>query len=264
VITGRVVAADGSPASGGAIERDVSTAMRFGPAGRVDADGTFRFSTLDRNDVTIRAWPWMSPPSRDKTFSCGNGTRFDHVQLDVPAREPALTGTIVDADNTVVPLVHLDIKALDGTPNNQQERADAGGTWRVFDMPNGRYEITASMPGHGIVVADIESPHRDIKLQFSGTGRIAGTVTNISEGAFAVTFTSCSDAFDSTNHPLAVAHEPRVVIVHGGRFAIDNAPACHLAFVARWHGTNVETNLDVVANRTTMIELALGKPISSK
>ena len=59
VIAGRVVDAHGKPASDGAIEKRWGvTDLEFGPTGRVEADGTFRWVTTDELDVTLRAWPW--------------------------------------------------------------------------------------------------------------------------------------------------------------------------------------------------------------
>jgi hypothetical protein len=255
IVSGRVVNADGSPANDGAIEKLGPRTGGFGPAGRIDA-GAFRWTTTFDEEVTLRAWPWHSAPSPGKTFACSDGRRFSDVVLRIPDQRPDIAGTIVDAADRPVPLAHLDIQPLDQIVGGQQERADAAGSWHVYDMPPGRYRITASAPGLGIVDTMVVAPRQDLRLQLGGTGRIAGTTTELVTGSLEVSFLHCG----AKDQPLLVAHEPRIVPVVGGRFAIDNAPACTLTLAVRWRNKLTEVSAVVEPGRTAYIEIEAGTP----
>jgi hypothetical protein len=255
IISGRVVRADGSPAGDGAIEKQWGDSdAEFGPAGRVEADGTFRWTSVDDVDVALRAWPWKSAPSQARRFACHDGVRVSDVVFTIPDHHADIAGAIIDAAGQPVQLAYLDIRPLDPGHPGQQERSDADGRWQVFDMPPGRYQITVSVPGRGIANETITAPRDDVRLQLGGTGRIEGTTTDLVDGSFEVTFEAC-DGVD-----LTLAHEPRIVTVTGGRFAIDDAPACDLAFAARWRHQSIGGHADVSAGGLAVVELALGPP----
>ncbi|HLL23788.1 MAG TPA: carboxypeptidase regulatory-like domain-containing protein, partial [Kofleriaceae bacterium] len=108
VIAGKVVDARGRPARGGSneastegmvegsIERRLGlTDLDFAPVARSHADGTFRFTTVERGDIVLRAWPWHRPPSETKRFACKDGARFT-TTFRIPERAPDLAGTLVD------------------------------------------------------------------------------------------------------------------------------------------------------------------------
>jgi hypothetical protein len=258
-VSGKVVRADGSPSQEGAIEVSRDT---YVPAwienGRIDSDGTFSWSSLVYGRLAIRAWPWKSAPSPTQVFDCREGARYDNVVFRIPDAEPDLSGTIVDAMGAPVPFAFIDIKPLDPFENGQQERADASGRWEVYAMPSGRFEIAAAAPGRGIALSDTQSPRRDLELKLGGTGRIAGTVSGLVDGSFEVAFGSCGD---DTNGPLAgriaIAREPRIAVVRGGRFAID-APACQLELSATLRDKTVPIFVHVVAGATAFVELDFG------
>jgi len=258
IITGRVVDAAGRPAHDGAIERHDGT--RFGPSGRIDAGGEFRWTTMVTDDITLRAWPWQSPPSQAKTFHCRDGKRYDKVVLRIPSGKPDLRGVIVDAHGNPVPLVFVDVQPLDPVPvqlgASQQERSDSLGAWEVYDVPPGRYRITATAPERGVVEATVTAPKQDVRLQLTGSGRIAGTTTDLVNGSFLVSFLHCGPKQD----PLAVAHESRLVVVRGGTFSIENAPACALTLAVRWRDQVREAHVVVEPERTAYLELDLGAP----
>jgi len=135
VITGKVVAHDGTPASDGAIEKQWGTTdLQFGPAGRIESDGRFRWVTTAPGDVVLRAWPWKSPPSPSRRFTCTDGARFD-VVFTLPDRGPDIEGVLVDATGAPVPFGHIDLAPLDGGIA-QQERTDGSGRWAVLSMPD--------------------------------------------------------------------------------------------------------------------------------
>ncbi len=255
IVSGSVITANGAPAPDGAIEKLSTRADGFGPAGRIEG-GVFRWVTTDEELVTLRAWPWRSPPSPQQTFACGDGTRFDDVVLQIPEQRPDLAGTIVDANGRPVPLAYLDITPLDPFVNGQQERADAAGNWHVYDMPPARYRITASAPGLGIADTVVVAPRQDLRLVLGGTGRIAGTTTDLVSGSLEVAFLHCGPK----DQPLLVTHQPRIVPVVGGRFTIDGAPACALTLAVRWRDRLVETSVVVEPDRTSYIEVEAGMP----
>jgi hypothetical protein len=256
IISGRVVHADGSPANDGAIERLGSGRINdFGPAGRIDA-GTFRWATTADESVTLRAWPWRSPPSQPKTFACSDGKRFNDVVLRLPDQRPDLSGTIVDARDLPVPLAYLDIQPLDPIVSGQQERGDSAGNWHVYDMPPARYRITATAPGLGIADTMVVSPRQDLRLMLGGTGRIVGTTTDLVTGSVEVSFLFCG----SQQQPLQIAHEPRIVPVVGGQFTIERAPACTLSFAVRWRDKLIETTTVIEPDHTAYVEVELGEP----
>jgi hypothetical protein len=155
-----------------------------------------------------------------------------------------------------VPLAYLDVTALDPLPNNQQERGDSAGNWHVYDMPAGRYRVTASAPGKGIVDTVVVAPRQDIRLTLGGTGRIVGTTTELVTGSIETSFLHCGPK----DRPVEVAHEPRIVPVTAGRFVIEHAPACTLALAVRWRDKLVETSVVVEPDRAAYVEVDVGAP----
>jgi hypothetical protein len=252
VITGKVRLADGKPASDGAIEKKWGqTDLEFGPAGRIEADGTFRWVTTDEVTVALRAWPWKSPPSNIRTFECRDGARFADVVFDLPNRSPDIEGVLLDHAGHPVPFTYVDLAPLDNGIG-QQERTDAEGRWAVYAMPAGSYRVTASAAGAGVVDATVQSPQHGVELRLSGTGKIDGTTT-LANGSFELNFESCGDA-------AALPVSPRIVTVSNGRFHLDDAPACELTIAATWHGHRVIANTHVDAGMTGTLDLALGPP----
>lgn len=256
VIEGKVVAADGSPANEGALE--IRNARgQFGPGGVVDPDGTFRFTRLEPGEVTLRAWPWKSMPTPAKTFACTSGMHAANVVFKIPSGTPSVAGAIVDASGAPVPFAYVDLTPLDDQGPGQQERADAAGKFSVFDAPPGRYKLVATGAGQGITSDVIVAPRADLRVQLQGTGRIDGTATDLANGSFEVAFESCKLAPDLE---VPVAHEPRLVVVRGGRFSIDNVPACPLTLNLSWRGVNEHKSLVVDLDKPTPLALDVGTP----
>ena len=261
-IRGRVVRADGTPTIDGAIERRLGDGPdAFGPVGRIDPDGTFDWTSFETGEVTLRAWPWKSMPSAERTFACRDGAQFADVVLHVPDHQPALAGTVVDSSGAPVPFAYLDVEALDAGKNSQQERADAEGRWEVHELTGGRYQITASAAERGIAVTTVAVPRgEEVKLQLTGTGRIEGTTTSLANGTMLVSFQACFDAHDLQHRPMEIAHEPRLVTVSGGRFVVEDAPACDLELSARWRGQLIQAHVVVPPADIGHVELPLGPP----
>lgn len=256
IISGRVVAHDGKPAGDGAIEQQWGEGdLQFGPAGRIEPDGTFRWVTTEEVDVTLRAWPWKSPPSPGQRFSCRDGARFPSVVFSLPERHPDIAGILVDKAGEPVGSAFVDLQPLDPGGIGQQERTDETGHWEVFHMPAGRYRITAQAEGRGVTTQTVASPQTGVRLELGGTGRIEGT-TQLPSGSFEVVLRACRD--DGALIPLPQA--PRLVTVTDGHFTIDNIPACELSFSAIWRGKPSSQHVSIPSDGTAHIELALGSP----
>lgn len=256
IIDGKVVLADGmTPGPDGAIERDdPGRRSGFGPSGRVDPGGSFHWTTTETAEITLRAWPWRSPPSNARTFDCRDGRHYEDVVLAIEPDEPDLDGSIVDAQGRRVPFAYLDVTPLDPRLSGQQERADAGGRWHVYNMFPANYRFRASAPGRGVVTTNIMGPKHGVVLKLDGTGRIGGTTSDLARGSIEVTLLRCGPKDD----PLAIAPEPRIVPVVGGRFTIEDVPACNLTFFARWRDKTFQQTVTVDPGRTAYVSLELG------
>jgi hypothetical protein len=263
VIAGRVVDPTGRATGDGAIEKQWGqTEHEFAPTGRIEADGTFRWVTTEEIEVTLRAWPWKAPPSAAKRFACKDGARFENIVFQLPDKRPDLDGLLVDDKGAPVPFAFIDLAPLDDGGVGQQERTDAQGRWQVFSVPTGRYNVAAHSPGHGVVSATVTSPSHDNKLALGGLGRIEGTTTLLANGSFELMEGSCIDMNAGAGGGVAMSQERRIVTVTGGRFEIDDVPACQLVGVASWRDQNTQFNVEVPAGGTAHLELALGPPRS--
>lgn len=256
VITGRVVTRDGQRAGDGAIERQWGTGeLEFAPAGQIDPDGGFRWATTEEIEITLRAWPWRSPPSQARRFACRDGARFDGVVFQLTDRSPDLEGVLVDRAGQPVGFGFVDLRPLDPGGVGQQERTDASGAWQVHSVPPGRYRIASYVEGRGVASAIVASPRDGVRLELGGTGRLEGT-TRLARGSFELALESCNDGTEL----IALPQSRRLVTVTGGRFAVDDLPACELAFTALWHGRSVAQHIAIPAGGAARIELDLGQP----
>ena len=260
VIAGRVLDPRGKPAGDGAIEKQWGTTdLEYGPTGRIESDGTFRWVTTEETDVTLRAWPWKSPPSASRTFNCRDGARFTNVVFQLASRTPDIEGVLVDERGQPVPFAFVDFAPQDQGGIGQQERTDADGRWQVFNMPAGAYRATASAPGHGVTVADVQSPQHDITLTLGGTGRIEGTTTLLANGTFELADVQCADVMRGRNG-ISLTQQHRLVQVIGGHFTIDDVPACTILGRASWREQRVRFEVEVAAGASATVELDLGPP----
>lgn len=254
VIAGRVVDAHGAAASEGAIELQWgSDDHEFSPSGRIAPDGTFRWVTTEPRDVTLRAWPWQSPRSPSRTFRCRDGARFEGVVFALPDRGPDISGVLADAAAAPVAFAFIDLAPLDPDGISQQERTDADGRWSVFHMPAGRYQVTAYVPGRGVVGTTIRAPQANVALALGGVGRIEGTTT-LDNGSFELALAEC------TEPGSIVIADHRLVAVAHGRFEIDNVPACNLAVVASVLGRQRTAMVSVAPDGIGRLELDLAPP----
>jgi hypothetical protein len=252
-ITGHIVDADGHPANDGDIWLANESAA-FHSAGRADGDGAFRVTTDEVGQLFLRAWIWRAGPSWVRSVHCDAGTVLTGINLALSNSSPEIEGIVVDMAGERVPFANVDIDPVATGALHQEERTSADGSYRVFEAPVGDYWLTATAPGRGVVTQLVQM-FGPVQLALGGTGRIAGTVTGIANGSLEIRFDGCAEL-----HDIAIAHEPQIVPVIGGRFAIDGAPACRLALAVRWRGTEIDVDVAVAANSTSIVELELGKP----
>jgi hypothetical protein len=240
MIEGKIVLARGGVSRDGAIERKFGpTDDDFAPAGKIAADGSFRWTTTEPGEVVLRAWPWKAPPSESRRFECKEGARFTGVVFTVPDRAPDIAGVVVTVDGKPVPFAFLDITALSAQGINQQERADADGKWGVFAMPAGEYRIQVFVGDAGVVNQVVSAPVTDVRLVLSGTGAIAGTVKGIDTGSFTLELGGCDDGSGRDDR----VRRQVVVPVRNGTYRVEGVPACSQAVTS--HGPD-RTQIDAV------------------
>ncbi|MBA3821342.1 MAG: carboxypeptidase regulatory-like domain-containing protein [Deltaproteobacteria bacterium] len=257
VVSGRVVGVGNVAANEGAIEQQWgATDFEFAATGKIESDGTFWWSTTDEVDVVLRAWPWKAPPSPSRRFSCRDGARFTDIVFQLPDRKPDIAGVLVDQAGAPVAFAHLDLTPLDPGGISQQERTDGSGRFGVYQMPAGRYAVTAYAPGRGTVSTTITSPVQGARLALSGVGRIEGTMLMLQDGSLDVMLGACLDGGGGIELP----RERRLIAVRNSRFTIDEVPACDLQFVASWRGDAQHGRVTVPAGGVARVELVLGPP----
>jgi len=259
VIAGHVVTHDGKPTGDGAIEKQWTGEdgdLDFTLAGRIEPDGTFRWTTTDEADVTLRAWPWKSPPSPARRFTCRDGARFDDVVFQLPDLRPDITGTLVDKAGEPVGATFLDLQPLGRGGINQQERTDQAGRFEIYHVLPGRYRITAQAEGRGVATQTIVSPASGVRLELGGSGRIEGTTPKLTSGSFELLLGTCVNPTGAITLPQS----HRVVTVTDGHFTVDDLPACELSFGTLWHGQRVPQHASIPAGGAAHVALDLGPP----
>lgn len=263
VITGRVVGARGQTVPDGALERGHSSTDADGsfyPDGDFGVDGTFQWTTTEETTLYLRAWPWKSTHSQAIRFECKDGVRYDNVVFEIPDHAPDMAGRVLTADGRPVPYAFVDIGGLSEGTMNQQERADADGNWAVFALPAGEYRVTATADGAGAVERVVTSPMSGVDLTLSGTGRIAGRAIGMTDGSFTLAAYQCRTEVDSGGWGVAVEFR-RVVSVIGGRYELDNVPACDLLHVVVQRGSRrAILEVAVPAGGTAELDVDVAEP----
>jgi hypothetical protein len=251
VISGRVVGPDGKPTGEGAIEQGPDP---FVISGRIAANGTFRWTTMVTGEVTLRAWPWKSPSSAGRSFACREGARFQDVVFQLPGRGPDIEGTLADVFGEPVALAFIDLRPLDTGGIAQQERTDADGKFAVYQMPAGRYRVSAYAPGRGVLSTIVTAPQTNVRLALGGTGRISGTVKGITNGSFELRLSGC----DVDGSSVFITEDTRIAGVRDGTFELEGIPACKLVVTTTMRdGERVRALVDVPANGVGKLDLVL-------
>jgi hypothetical protein len=93
------------------------------------------------------------------------------------------------------------------------------------------------------------------ELQLSGTGRIEGTTTHLVTGSFELALAACLDGTT-----LQLPRDRRLVPVIGGRFVVEDVPACDLQFTITWHGESLTARATVPSGGAARVQLDLGVP----
>jgi hypothetical protein len=258
VIAGRVVRAGGGELGDGALERGYSSdpGASYYPAGTFDEDGgTFRWTTTEEGEITLRAWPWKAPPSPSRTFDCKDGARYDDVVFMVPATGADLGGTIVTARGTPASRAFIDVQGMSEGTMNQQERADDSGNWEVFALPPGQYLVTAYVDGEGATSAVVTSPGTGNRLQLSGTGSLIGRATGVTDGTFTLSLESCE-----TEHGTVFPRTRHLVTVQGGGYRLDGLPSCTLRVEAENRARRRSFEVTIEAGGVATVDLDLAPP----
>lgn len=257
VISGRVVREGGGDAGDGAIERSHSDepGSSFYPAGSFADDGTFRWTTTEEGDVTLRAWPWKATHSPARTFACRDGARHDDVVFTIPSIGADLGGTIVTARGAPAARAFIDVQGMSEGTMNQQERADDLGRWEVFALPPGQYLVTAYVEGEGATSAIVTSPGTGNRLQLSGTGSLIGRATGVTDGTFTLMLHSCEG-----EHGAVYPRSRHLVTVQGGAYRLDGLPACTLRVEAENRARRRGFEVTIEAGSVATVDLDLAPP----
>jgi hypothetical protein len=259
VVEGKVLLASGVPSGDGALERQWgSDENNFGPTGKVDADGSFRWATTEEDTIVLRAWPWKSTHSESRRFDCREGARYSGVTFTIPNAGPDMAGVVVDADGQPARYAYLDITALSPGGLNQQERADGDGEWGVYAMPPGDYQIDVFTPDGGVVRQIVTSPRQDIRLVLGGTGSIAGKA-GFDAGSFTLALGGCDDIGRGDR-----LRRHRVVPVHNGTYRVDGIPACTQTIEARTLDREQLVSVTVPAGGIATADLNLAPRIKKR
>jgi hypothetical protein len=253
VVSGKVLDADGRPANEGALELEYGGG--FSPSGKINANGTFKWTTTEYGQVELRAWPWKSPPSPSQKFECRDGALHVGVVFQLPRRGPDIEGMLVDATGAPVPFAYFDLEPLDAGGISQMERSNAEGKWGVFSMPAGRYTLTAYAPDRGVVTTTVTSPSTGVRLQLGGTGTLEGTVKGVT-GSVEITLTSCY----LESAMVKTAETSRLVAVRDGKFQVTDLPACEITASLKWRSDERVIEADIKAGGTAKVEADFTKP----
>ena len=248
-ITGVVLAPDGVPVTGGGIDRGEPGAQHFWLAGHIEPDGSFRWSAPVDGRVALRGWPWMSAPTAGQTFDCRPGARVDGVVFQVPDVAPDLDGVIAFADGTPAASAHVEINALSAGAQSQQEMTDDAGSFAVFAMPPGEYEVSV-VTARGAGRQRVTVPGHGVQVTLAG-GALAGAVAGVADGSFTLRYDCAQSSYGGRE---------LLVPVRGGRYRVDGLPACDLRLTARTSQREAGGEVAIAADQTAQLDLDLTPP----
>ena len=248
-ITGTVVAPDGVPVTGGGLDQGEPGSDSFWMTGHIEDDGSFRWSAPVDGPIALRAWPWMSAPTAGQTFACRPGARFDGVVFQVPDVAPDLDGAILYADGTPAAGAYVEINARSAGGQSQQERADDAGTFGVFTMPPGEYEISV-VTARGAATRMVTVPAHGVQIALA-TGALAGQVTGVVDGSFNLRYACTQSGFGGRE---------LLVAVRGGRYQVDDLPGCDMGIQVETASRTASAAVTIAAGQTAIADLDLTPP----
>ncbi|MCP4448763.1 MAG: carboxypeptidase regulatory-like domain-containing protein [Myxococcales bacterium] len=229
IIEGGVVDASGVAVASGSFERKREDAS-YAPIGEIQ-NGAVRFATQTVGEVTLRAWPWKSPPSKDQVYICEDGVHYSGESFVIPDASPALTGTVTDSDGEPVGFAFVDLFGTGAGGATQQERADAQGAFSFYALPDGPYQLSSYVPGKGTSLTLVDVPSTGVPLRLSGVGTLVGSIAGMDHGSITVHYRCVFDQGGEENtlsDEVSMPVQTLLVPVSSSRFRIDDLPACPL------------------------------------
>lgn len=260
IIEGRVLDVDGRPVGAGALEARVGgpPPNDFAAVGALDEGGRFRYGHVGAGTITLRAWPWKSPPTPVEQVRCQHGARVE-LELRVRDLAPSLEGVVVDAHGGAAAHAFIDLQPLDTGGIAQQERADEAGAWAFYDVPEGRYRVTTYVDGSGAAASTVTAPGSNVRLVLGGTGTLSGRAVGLEDGAFTLIVERCT--FGESDDAAVAPASSLLVLVDGGVFDVRGLPACDLVARAETGYRTVRFGAAIPANATAELELDLRRPL---
>jgi hypothetical protein len=268
IIEGQVIDSRGTLVPSGSFERMWSDGSYF-PIGTID-DGAVRFTMQGEGEVTLRAWPWKSPPSESQTYRCSDGQTFRNETFVIPEATPTLTGRVEDSDGQPLPFAFIDIFGLEPGGGMQQERADAQGAFAFFALPEGPYQISVYVPGQGAVLTFVDVPSTGVPLRLEGIGSIVGSITGVDSGSISMRYRCVFDYADASatrDDTVSMPMQSLLVPVSSGRFRIDDLPACPIQGEfsvdndTKSFSVLVERNQEAILRLSTSSQRPAGEPL---
>ncbi len=260
IVEGQVVDSDGELVLSGSFEQKRYDGS-YTPIGEIH-HGKVRFAMDREGLVTLRAWPWKSPPSEDQEFRCADGEHYTDAIFVIPDATASLTGTVTDADGEPVAFAFVDLFGLDPGGATQQERADAQGEFAFFSVPNGPYQLSVYMPGKGATLALVDVPSTGVPLRLGGVGAIIGSATGIANGSFEMRYQCVFDLGEEAARAdeLSMPMQTLLVPVAAGTFRIDDVPACPVVGRFSVEGAQRPFSLEVLKNEEVILRLSTSSP----
>tara|TARA_R110002073_G_scaffold225022_5_gene385432 strand:- start:150793 stop:152361 length:1569 start_codon:yes stop_codon:yes gene_type:complete len=261
IVEGRVIDSEGELVASGSFEQRHYDGS-YSPIGEI-RDGVVRFAEDREGPITLRAWPWKSPPSEDQEFRCADGEHYSDATFVIPNADPALTGTVIDADGAPAAFAFVDLFGLEARGATQQERADAEGSFAFFALPEGPYQLSVYVPGKGATLELTDVPSTGVPLRLGGVGAIIGSSSGIENGSIEMRY-HCVFALDESeaarSDEVSMPMQTILVPITSGTFRIDDVPACPIEGVFTVDGASRPFSVTVAKREEAILRLSTSSP----